>query len=128
MLVFFFFQAEDGIRDFHVTGVQTCALPIYVSADYRLRVSIFLTATSFLASYTTRYTWAFLKRDGMHRKPLTLAKGMWRLFGYKGLISGTVVDYLQYLRPDFHPWQQDDSHMIAEWRKVLEQHAPQEAA
>src|SRR5690606_28957430 len=26
--VFFFFQAEDGIRDFHVTGVQTCALPI----------------------------------------------------------------------------------------------------
>src|SRR5690606_41023928 len=27
----FFFQAEDGIRDFHVTGVQTCALPIYVT-------------------------------------------------------------------------------------------------
>src|SRR5690606_40138544 len=26
--VSFFFQAEDGIRDFHVTGVQTCALPI----------------------------------------------------------------------------------------------------
>src|SRR5690606_39701149 len=25
-----FFQAEDGIRDFHVTGVQTCALPIFV--------------------------------------------------------------------------------------------------
>src|SRR5690606_40954588 len=25
----FFFQAEVGIRDFHVTGVQTCALPIY---------------------------------------------------------------------------------------------------
>src|SRR5690606_3828427 len=28
LLFFFFFQAEDGIRDFHVTGVQTCALPI----------------------------------------------------------------------------------------------------
>src|SRR5690606_40505715 len=27
-LFLFFFQAEDGIRDFHVTGVQTCALPI----------------------------------------------------------------------------------------------------
>src|SRR5256885_12141304 len=26
--VFFFFQAEDGIRDYKVTGVQTCALPI----------------------------------------------------------------------------------------------------
>src|SRR5690606_7751934 len=27
----FFFQAEDGIRDFHVTGVQTCALPIFAA-------------------------------------------------------------------------------------------------
>src|SRR5256885_8348417 len=29
MTIFFFFQAEDGIRDYKVTGVQTCALPIY---------------------------------------------------------------------------------------------------
>src|SRR2546429_6475978 len=29
--VFFFFQAEDGIRDVAVTGVQTCALPIFGS-------------------------------------------------------------------------------------------------
>src|SRR5260221_12285641 len=28
MILFFFFQAEDGIRDHCVTGVQTCALPI----------------------------------------------------------------------------------------------------
>src|SRR3712207_7955573 len=27
-IIFFFFQAEDGIRDIGVTGVQTCALPI----------------------------------------------------------------------------------------------------
>src|SRR3989449_4198620 len=29
VVFFFFFQAEDGIRDVAVTGVQTCALPIY---------------------------------------------------------------------------------------------------
>src|SRR5699024_11630675 len=29
VLLFFFFQAEDGIRDRNVTGVQTCALPIF---------------------------------------------------------------------------------------------------
>src|SRR5690606_40495428 len=34
-----FFQAEDGIRDFHVTGVQTCALPISRSANCRFRSS-----------------------------------------------------------------------------------------
>src|SRR5229473_7677976 len=31
---FFFFQAEDGIRDKLVTGVQTCALPIYAGASH----------------------------------------------------------------------------------------------
>src|SRR5437870_6585457 len=37
--IFFFFQAEDGIRDGHVTGVQTCALPIYrLTAEENLAV------------------------------------------------------------------------------------------
>src|SRR5260370_11716750 len=31
-ILFFFFQAEDGIRDSSVTGVQTCALPISIPA------------------------------------------------------------------------------------------------
>src|SRR3712207_7254040 len=38
-VVFFFFQAEDGIRDIGVTGVQTCALPILEAAAHeRLEV------------------------------------------------------------------------------------------
>src|SRR2546426_11291010 len=32
---FFFFQAEDGIRDYKVTGVQTCALPILEQMTHR---------------------------------------------------------------------------------------------
>src|SRR2546430_3396795 len=34
LLFFFFFQAEDGIRDLTVTGVQTCALPISARVDH----------------------------------------------------------------------------------------------
>src|SRR5256885_7259292 len=34
MRLFFFFQAEDGIRDYKVTGVQTCALPIFSRVPY----------------------------------------------------------------------------------------------
>src|SRR2546428_1520379 len=41
-VIFFFFQAEDGIRDLIVTGVQTCALPISEDLvawhDWKLRV------------------------------------------------------------------------------------------
>src|SRR5438094_6670739 len=38
-LFFFFFQAEDGIRDRTVTGVQTCALPIYIEQPVGLCVA-----------------------------------------------------------------------------------------
>src|SRR5688500_20073787 len=34
-MLFFFFQAEDGIRDYKVTGVQTCALPISRRSERR---------------------------------------------------------------------------------------------
>src|SRR5699024_11869279 len=33
---FFFFQAEDGIRDRNVTGVQTCALPIFLKLEQQV--------------------------------------------------------------------------------------------
>src|SRR3712207_6914670 len=36
MYYFFFFQAEDGIRDIGVTGVQTCALPICLTLGLQL--------------------------------------------------------------------------------------------
>src|SRR5260221_1082967 len=38
--MFFFFQAEDGIRDHCVTGVQTCALPISLSTGIRTPVGV----------------------------------------------------------------------------------------
>src|SRR5690606_39566315 len=43
-----FIQAEDGIRDFHVTGVQTCALPIYPS---------FSSESCIFISFFSVYSW-----------------------------------------------------------------------
>src|SRR6266496_2006234 len=52
---FFFFQAEDGIRDLYVTGVQTCALPI---------------------SWATRPTWPSRKLSPLRAKASTWGAGM----------------------------------------------------
>src|SRR2546426_2132817 len=51
-MLFFFFQAEDGIRDYKVTGVQTCALPICslpLSEDILRTISKGVRGTSMLA-------------------------------------------------------------------------------
>src|SRR5690606_40009818 len=53
------FQAEDGIRDFHVTGVQTCALPISMVA---------LTAAPMVVT-TTNQTISRARRNTMPRQP-----------------------------------------------------------
>src|SRR3712207_7380632 len=46
---FFFFQAEDGIRDIGVTGVQTCALPILRAGGFRIAIDDFGTGYSSLS-------------------------------------------------------------------------------
>src|SRR5258707_10345530 len=56
---FFFFQAEDGIRDIGVTGVQTCALPICVGSRMsisRLCVRISNCSRDFLSTCGLRST------------------------------------------------------------------------
>src|SRR5256885_3898914 len=59
---FFFFQAEDGIRDYKVTGVQTCALPISVASRLAGRRGIsdraLVVMTVLLALYgAVRFVW-----------------------------------------------------------------------
>src|SRR5688572_31078624 len=48
---FFFFQAEDGIRDLTVTGVQTCALPIFATAILTLNFYSLTTRPALGAEY-----------------------------------------------------------------------------
>src|SRR5438552_10271297 len=61
VVFFFFFQAEDGIRDDLVTGVQTCALPIYssplptcIDTPWRTIRSPYPAVNSLIASIVTR--------------------------------------------------------------------------
>src|SRR3712207_7929808 len=49
----FFFQAEDGIRDIGVTGVQTCALPIFFVVGCVTKLACLLSTNKFSSSYTT---------------------------------------------------------------------------
>src|SRR5205823_8977494 len=71
----FFFQAEDGIRDKLVTGVQTCALPIYtatqfnrISAAFRQPGSVFKPFV-YAAALETAYN-----MDGSSRQLLTASQ------------------------------------------------------
>src|SRR3712207_9168442 len=60
VILFFFFQAEDGIRDIGVTGVQTCALPIYFLTPFSVATGI-----SLIFGYgLLGATWCVMKTTG----------------------------------------------------------------
>src|SRR2546430_12604646 len=77
LMVFFFFQAEDGIRDLTVTGVQTCALPISDEQVEKVVVDT-LEETPDDATHWSRASMA--KRSGLSKS--TVGR-IWRAFGLK---------------------------------------------
>src|SRR6266850_5939479 len=77
---FFFFQAEDGIRDYKVTGVQTCALPICTATctgvsprlEARCQVALSWTTPVSVRLKSVRTGWAVIRAphefsDSCHR-------------------------------------------------------------
>src|SRR6266496_13472 len=86
-LFFFFFQAEDGIRDLYVTGVQTCALPISANGAWftpftALGQVVALQSTSFPVARSRTFfepgrmieptlSWTFEVAGSMARVPMS---------------------------------------------------------
>src|SRR3712207_5983674 len=74
MYFFFFFQAEDGIRDIGVTGVQTCALPIYNHKKVDLLfIAVnddFACSKSSFSSIVPKQQLIFYKNDTVPVKPI----------------------------------------------------------
>src|SRR3712207_9207254 len=87
---FFFFQAEDGIRDIGVTGVQTCALPISGFASLHVALTLVI---ALVAQATVRHAvvrWAAWVYFG-----LTLISTLY--FGWHYVaddIAGAAIAYL----------------------------------
>lgn len=88
-----------------------------IDPGYRMRIRAFLTGSLGLLLFASAYTWRFLKQDGVHRRPFVLARGGWRL---GRLLATAVPDYLEYLRPGFHPWDDDNSELIERFKSEVE--------
>ena len=72
--VFFFFQAEDGIRDYDVTGVQTCALPIYPLDIYKGVVWEHNPQLMYLAMQDQWYTFNMFDAQAWYARDVILGK------------------------------------------------------
>lgn len=54
------------------------------------------------------------------------ARGMWRMWGRNGTFSSLIPTWLEYFKPGYHPWDKDNSDLIARFKAEIEEHiAPQ---
>src|SRR6267143_4456440 len=97
MKFFFFFQAEDGIRDGTVTGVQTCALPILVGNGIN-GPGTWIRDVRIGARYPEGSS------PDPHNSGLILAGAMWDFrtatVGYAPLLARTLMQLAKYGLPD----------------------------
>src|SRR5687768_10403296 len=92
---FFFFQAEDGIRDVAVTGVQTCALPISMAVGMLVVSTIgMLRTVEPFATWYYQFSWysVLLAGDGLLALTGTATgkKGEFLLLGRKGHLASVL--------------------------------------
>src|SRR5699024_12219969 len=72
----FFFQAEDGIRDRNVTGVQTCALPIYPTTVMKKQHLLF----QYLSPPLMRYQLLDREQEVRHWRIILNAWRNWKVY------------------------------------------------
>lgn len=100
------------------TEHKSVAFDVYrlVGGDYPTRAVALVGATFFLILATAGVTTSMLWRDGQLFKARNLKSLYQTLFAQPGLIRNMAPDFLDYFRPDFTPWDHNNSALLKIWK------------
>lgn len=93
-----------------------------IGGGYRQRVRMLPLAWFLILSITLASLFDMLREDDKLLNFRDNLRGLAYLFGFRGLVTKMLPSFIDYLRPDFHPWNCDDSHLIAEWQRENEKY------
>ncbi len=99
---------------------KAVAFDVYRAAggSYLLRVTIMLSVTvTFLLKVSSLHA-RLMRWDGQRSLGVWL-RGFWRSWGPRGHFTALIPAYLRYFKPGFHPWENDDSALIAHFEREL---------
>lgn len=83
--------------------------------------SFYLAFSTFMLGVVASYfTGRMMLNDRRNFSLKDGARGLWRMWGRNGTFSSLIPAWFDYFRPDFHPWQQDNSDLIARFREQIE--------
>lgn len=97
-----------------------------VGGTYAERTFYLAFSTAALGVMATYFTTRMMLNDRANFSLKDSAKGLWRMWGKNGTFSSLVPTWLEYFKPGFHPWQHDNSELIASFKEQINAYiAPQ---
>ncbi|MAA67040.1 MAG: metal-dependent hydrolase [Alteromonadaceae bacterium] len=97
-----------------------------VGGTYAERTFYLAFSTAALGVMATYFTTRMMLNDRKNFSLKDSAKGLWRMWGKNGAFSSLIPTWLEYFKPGFHPWQHDNSELIASFKEQISAHiAPQ---
>jgi predicted metal-dependent hydrolase len=86
---------------------------------YATRATWMLAAMVGMVTSSLYLQWHLMRRDGQATNVRSYARGLWRYLGPKGHVVELMPELLRYFRPDFHPWESDDTALLAHAEALL---------
>ena len=104
------------------TEHKAVAFDVYTAAggDYWTRVRAMLRVTRIFIPRIHQMQAMLLAEDRGSLRLTDVARCLRYLYGTGGFMRAMIPNYLRYFRRDFHPWQDDNSHLIAAWQQTVQ--------
>lgn len=93
---------------------------------YAERTVYLAVSTAILGVVATWFTGRMMLNDRRNFSIKGAATGLWRLWGRNGSFSSLIPAWLEYFKPGFHPWDKDNSELVARFKAEIQQHAAPE--
>jgi predicted metal-dependent hydrolase len=97
-----------------------------VGGTYAERTFYLAFSTAALGVVASYYTARMMLNDRKNFSLKDSARGLWRMWGKNGTFSSLAPTWLEYFKPGFHPWDHDNSELIARFKEQINEYiAPQ---
>jgi len=90
---------------------------------YAERTGYLVLSTALLGVVATWFTSRMMLSDRSNFTLRGAATGLWRLWGLNGTFSSLIPAWLDYFKPGFHPWDKDNSELVARFKSEIQQYA-----
>jgi uncharacterized protein len=94
----------------------------FAGGSYWLRVRAMIMITVYLHLRVSALMGHMFERDGLRDRAAIVRRGLWRMYGPRGLLTRMLPSYLAWFRPGFHPWDTGMPSQVSAWVAAYEAH------